>query len=85
MKGAVQLCNYRSIDRNLCFHIRKKQILSFKFGFNSHSKNSWEYLDKLLLCSRGRNVYVLWSVLPNWSGIKLCVTQCKFWAVFCLY
>ena len=37
MKGDVQLCDYRSIDRDLCFHIRKKRILSFKFGFNSHS------------------------------------------------
>ena len=37
MKGADQLCAYRSADQGFCFHIRKKQILDdtahFKLGF----------------------------------------------------
>ena len=38
---------------------------------------------------RGATDFVLWAFsdqcLPNWSGIKLCVVQCTFEAVFCLH
>ena len=79
MKGTHKLC-----DSGSCFHIHKKaDSLMTPLILN------WVLMTVIAKCldklcyDLGLNVLcfvVIFSfhVLPNWSGIKLCVTQCIF-------
>ena len=78
MKGAVQLCDYRSADKGFVFTYVKSRFSHEPLDLNwvlmtVIAKNTREFLYKLLqrilFCGN-----FLVHVSPNWYSIKLCLT-----------